>query len=186
MRLGLTSPSAVSCGLPRKFCSSWALSQMSAVLAGTTRLTLFHPICFTLQQASWDLLSWKRQRSKRENRSMPTFLRPRLWNSQITFAAFYWSVQVIRITQIQGLSKQTPTLAGKNCKVTSQRIRIQREVENWGQIAINLSIIYFFKARKIITLFILIFPILFYSLQLMLIPSIYVSLFFPYSHLLTL
>lgn len=79
---------------------------------------------------------------------MPGFLRPSLWNSHINSAASYWSVRVTRIGQLQGVSKQSAPLDGRNCKVTLQRTWIQREVENWGQTEISLSIIYFFKSKE--------------------------------------
>lgn len=67
-------------------------SCMSGILAGTTRLDLLCSPHLTFEQASLGILPWKRQKGKREQRSRPGFLRPRLWNSHNNFTAFHWSV----------------------------------------------------------------------------------------------
>lgn len=59
----------------------------------------------------------------------------------ITSATFYWSAQVIRPSQINGVRKYVPPLDGGNCKVTLQETWIGMGARvNWGQFC-NQSVI---------------------------------------------
>lgn len=62
-----------------------------------------------------------------------------------------------------------------------QQTWIQREVENWGQIAINVSIIYIFESKEKATPFYFNIPH-FVSLLLVNADTTYLCFIFPYSH----